>query len=183
MNDVQLNHYETMSKMPEVESGLYLYLCGTTPENIGLIKRSADAMGVKGIFYYDPNLTDGLESNKKLQKAARNSTVPIRYEKDIESLKQLKERGYEIVALEITKNSTPVRKKSWNTQTILVAGNEKNGVPQEILDIADSAVHIEMIGKNISSLNVAVATSISLNDYVCKLLERQEKEQLFQQEK
>ena len=74
----------------------------------------------------------------------------------------LKDSGYQIIALEITNTSTPLRHGSYMQKTCLIVGNEKKGIPEDILDVADSSYHIEMVGGHISSLNVSIATSIAL---------------------
>lgn len=171
----QLDHHDTMKKMPKLKNNLYLFLCGISFENLGLIMRSADAFGAKGIIYYSPQFEAEMFSNKKMQKAARNSTIPVEFTSDYSKLDVAAERGYSKVALEITDTSQPLRKANWNDKTILVVGNERTGIPQEILEKIDTSIHIEMTGSNISSLNVAIATSIALNDYSEKLLEKGEK--------
>ena len=44
---------------------------------------------------------------------------------------------------------------------VLIIGNELNGVESRILDMSDTIVEIEMLGKK-ESLNVASATAIAL---------------------
>jgi tRNA G18 (ribose-2'-O)-methylase SpoU len=80
----------------------------------------------------------------------------------LDSLYVLKNEGYHITALEVTSESIPLKAVSFQQKTCLVIGNEQNGVPDDILGIAESACHIEMIGNHVSSSNVAIASSIAL---------------------
>jgi tRNA G18 (ribose-2'-O)-methylase SpoU len=155
---VQLDHYDTLRKMPSADTDCLLCVCGITSENFGLLLRSASVFGIKAIYYYG----DMVATGKQFQKISRSATIQVYSIDSINSLMQLKTQGYEIVALEVTDDSIPLSKLSFKHKTCLVVGNERHGVPQEILDIADAVCHIEMIGKQISSLNVAVATSIAL---------------------
>ena len=175
MENAQLGHYDTLNKMPAANKNheIVIYACGITPENLGLILRSADIFSANGIIYQGDPLA---QNQNKLHKISRGSTTPVRFVEDSTLLSQLKENGCRIVALEITQNSTPLRKATWDaSQTILVVGNEKTGVPQDILNMCDATYHIEMTGKNISSMNAAIATSIALSKFTDYQLERDER--------
>ena len=44
----------------------------------------------------------------------------------------------------------------------LIVGNERNGIPRKVLKKADQVISIPMLGKGLSSVNVAVAAAIIL---------------------
>ena len=155
----QLDHYETLEKMPKLDINCVLYICNVSCENLGLILRSADIFGANTIYYCKDNHA---VKNKQLLKLSRNSNIPIHFSDGIGSLQSLKDSGYQIIALEITNTSIPLRFGSFKQKTCLVIGNEKSGIPEDILDVVDCSYHIEMIGGHISSLNVSIATSIAL---------------------
>ncbi|GHV83237.1 hypothetical protein AGMMS50212_05770 [Spirochaetia bacterium] len=154
----QLDHYETIEKMPKLNIDCVLFICDISCENLGLILRSADIFGVKAV-YYQQGISD---ATKKISKLSRNSRIPVYFENGISSLLNLKDNGYHIIALEITDTSKPLKFVSFQQKTCLVIGNEQNGIPDNILNLADYSCHIEMIGGHISSLNVSVAASIAL---------------------
>ena len=166
----QLGHYETLNKMPKVYTDCILYLCGVSYENLGLILRSADIFDITTIYYYG----DAGINQKQLSKISRNSKLQIHFVDDLNVLEDLKKEGYDIVALEITDTSVPLRTVHFQNKICLVVGNERNGVPESILDISDYACHIEMIGGNISSLNVAIATSIAMYEMTRCCLENED---------
>ena len=155
----QLDHYETLKKMPRCVVDCVLYACDVSLENLGLILRSADIFGVSKVYYCDDS--QGVKS-KQLLRLSRNSHIPLLFSNGIDILLSLKNDGYQIVALEITDVSVPLRLGTFQEKTCLVVGNEKSGVPDDVLSVANCSYHIEMIGNNISSLNVSVATSIAL---------------------
>ena len=157
----QLGHYETLDKMPKLSVDLILYICDISSENLGLILRSADIFGVHTVYYHQGNNT---VNNKQIAKVSRNSSIPVHFVNDAEALLSIKENGYSVVALEITDVSVPLKEMPLKEKNCLVIGNEKTGVPDSILDIADCSCHIEMIGNRISSLNVSIAASIALYD-------------------
>lgn len=160
----QLNHYETMDKMDSSSTELVLFLCGLTAENLGLIMRTADIFSVKTIYY----LNDNVEIKQSvIKKNSRGATLPlVMTDSPFDILNSLRNDGYSIIALEITNEAIPLRKHIFEEKTCIIVGNERNGVPQELLDYVDKACYIEMIGKNISSLNVSISTAIALNKYV-----------------
>lgn len=159
----QLNHYETIAKMKIQSTDLILCLCGISAENLGLIMRTADIFSVKEIYY----LGSSELNYNKIKKNSRGSNVTITFLDGINKLfYDLKSQGYDIIALEITDSAIPLRTVKLKEKTCLVVGNEKTGVPQEILDMVDNACYIEMLGKNISSLNVSISTAIATNKYV-----------------
>ena len=161
---VQLNHYQTLEKMKNISlsSEIILFLCGISSENLGLILRSADIFGVKKVVYFG----NELENKQKIKKLSRNSTVDLEFTDDKNFLHILKEDGYLLVALEITDSAEPISQMKLNKKTCLIVGNEQHGIPQEMLDACEKSYYIEMASKNISSLNVAIATSIALNKYL-----------------
>jgi len=155
----QLGHYETLEKMPKLNIDCVLYVCNVSCENLGLILRSADIFGVNTVYYCRDNYTI---NNKQLLKLSRNSSIPVCFSDGIDSLLSLKDSGYQIIALELTNTSIPLRFGSFQQKACLVIGNEKSGIPEDILDAVDCSYHIEMIGGRISSLNVSIAASIAL---------------------
>ena len=165
----QLGHYDTLKIMPKLDIDCVLYACDISSENLGMILRSADIFGVSAVYYQQGNNT---VNNKQLLKLSRNSIIPIYFFDGIDSLLNIREKGYQIIALEITNTSVPLRFISFPRKTCLVIGNEQSGVPKSILDIAVKSCHIEMIGGHISSLNVAVAASIALYEITINSLNK-----------
>ena len=72
-----------------------------------------------------------------------------------------KKMGYKIIGLEQTQNSIDVRKYEFKEKTVIILGNEKEGIPQDIINLIDNCVIIPQYG-NIRSLNVHVSAAIML---------------------
>lgn len=157
---IQLDHYQTMAKMKKFKAeDTIVFLCGVSYENFGLILRSADAFGVKKAIYFG----ELPEKFEKIRKISRNSSVLTEFTDNIDGLDVLKKDGYFLAALEITDEAEPICQIPPHGKLCLIIGNEQNGVPQSILDLCDHAYYIEMAARSVSSLNVAVATSIALS--------------------
>lgn len=148
----QLDHYETMKTIKSCDSDLILCLCGVSSENLGLILRTADVFAAKKIIYYGSMA----EHVNKYVKISRGASTPIEFTDNTQFINDIRAEGYTVIALEITDASVPLRSFVFPVKTCLIIGNERHGVPQELLDTVDGACYIEMYGKNISSLNVSV---------------------------
>ena len=72
-----------------------------------------------------------------------------------------KKMGYTIIGLEQTQNSIDIRNYKFREKTVIVLGNEKQGIPQDIINLIDNCIIIPQYG-NIRSLNVHVSAAIML---------------------
>jgi tRNA G18 (ribose-2'-O)-methylase SpoU len=86
------------------------------------------------------------------------------YEDIIETIKELKAKGYTVFAAEITKESTPLSEAIIPKKWVLIMGHEGHGISTKILSYCDHIVNIEMM-PNIKSFNVAVAASILMYNF------------------
>jgi TrmH family RNA methyltransferase len=62
-------------------------------------------------------------------------------------------------------NGVDVKEQEFPKQAHLIMGNEANGISESISEYITNKVSIKNIGKNVESLNVAVATSILLHEF------------------
>ena len=79
----------------------------------------------------------------------------------------MRDKGYTIIALEITARSESIREFSLNKkeQTCLIIGSENLGISTELLTLADHHIHIPMYGKN-SSMNVITSCAIAVHELI-----------------
>jgi len=162
----QLNHSETVNS--SLANPIVVVCDGVAmPANIGMIFRVSEAMGVKQLFLCG---NDADLRNKKLRRVARSAEhgLEIALACDIfVCLKELKDDGYQIVALEITDQSVDLRHFSFlqNGKYAVVVGAENYGVSVCALEQSDVAVSVPMFGTN-SSMNVVTSLSMLLFEYV-----------------
>lgn len=129
------------------------------PANVGSIFRLADGAGLaelvlSGITPTPPHPT--------VEKVARYKTgrIPWRYEEDpLQAIEQLKQQGYQVIAVELADGAVPYHRYDYQKQTCLVVGHEDHGVTRATLSACDGAVFLPMYGKG-RSLNVHVALGI-----------------------
>jgi len=68
----------------------------------------------------------------------------------------------------IERKSISIKDYRWPSSNILILlGEESQGLPSEILDMADDLIEIPSYG-SVPSLNASVAASIAIYDYICK---------------
>ena len=131
------------------------------PDNMGMIFRVCEAMGVKAIHFLHCSVE---LSNKKVGKAARNTERHVAHSihHDLKILEQLRSQGYQLLGLEITTTSEDLRNATFpKGKYALVIGAERNGMSTEVLASIDRSIHIPMFGNNLS-MNVVTAMSIGL---------------------
>lgn len=165
----QLNHKEYNHKKKKFP--IYLILDNINDiVNIGSIFRISDALGVSKIYLCNTNIDF---NDKKIKRVSRNTNEYVEYEiysNIIECINEVKKNNIALLALEITDSSISLNKYKFdkNKSYAFIIGNEKNGVSQEALDLCDESIHIDMYGNN-SSMNVSVATAISIYYYIDKI--------------
>jgi len=127
--------------------------------NVGSMFRTADAVGLGGLFLTGMTATP---PRKDIEKTALGATltVPWDYWQDsVEAARRIKDQGIALVALEQTSRSIDWQEFSFPFPHCFIVGHEVSGVRSEVLDLADHAVEIPMAGTK-QSLNVAVSFGI-----------------------
>lgn len=138
--------------------------------NAAAIVRSSEACGFHKIValqkhnVFNPNLevTKGADTWVEVEKLSAR----------IESLKEIRQRGYKIVAVSPEKNATLLPNFRIDEPIALTFGTEWEGISEEILDFADETLMIPMYGFT-QSFNVSVAAAICFYELKQKLLRAQ----------
>ena len=79
-------------------------------------------------------------------------------------LKELKADGYRLVGVEQTTNSQNLHAFQFERRTVLVIGNERAGLTDDILALVDDVVEIPVYGLPYA-YNVATAATMALYEY------------------
>jgi len=131
-------------------------------QNLSAIIRSCDAVGVLDIYYSNKE-NETLRIHKTITQGAHRWTHRYRMKDDdkVSFLKQKKAEGFQIVVTHLEERAVSFREIDYTRPTLLVMGNEKEGVSQEVISMADEVIIIPMQGM-VQSLNVSVATALIL---------------------
>lgn len=139
------------------------------PGNLGTIIRSARSFGIDAFFGNSMELD---WFSKKAIKASRGTHFMSRFHAFTDTkdaISQLKSAGYQIVGTSPHANSLISLATLQAKPTILMVGNEQNGLSEDALSQADLLVRIPMM-QGVESLNVAVATGISIYELYFRLV-------------
>ncbi|MBT0548626.1 TrmH family RNA methyltransferase [Riemerella anatipestifer] len=160
---MQLEHHEIINPKHHKEISLILEHL-QSPENIGLILRTAEAMGVQEVVILSDNFHQLSPRIKRTTRSAENNLNIIFVNSWEEAINHF-EKNTHFYALEKTNKSIDYTTFEYHFPCVIVCGNEKNGVSEKALEKCTNHLHINMYGKN-TSLNVAIATSILLSKIV-----------------
>lgn len=160
----KLSHEEIVQRQLKKKLDVRLPFCVVLDDvrsahNVGSIFRTCDGAGVEKLWLFG---ITGYPPNAQIAKTALDAQDSVSWEHRKDTLrvvKDLKSRGYQIVLLEQTDESTSYDLFTPKPPICLVVGNEVEGINDDLLSMCDKAIEIEMTGiKN--SLNVAVAFGI-----------------------
>lgn len=131
--------------------------------NIGSLFRLADAFNIEKLIFTGTPIN--LNSNR-LKRTARATIKNVEFEEieePAEALEKFILLGYTPYALEITGDSRSLDSVDFreNEKILLIAGNERHGISDQLLEKIENRVHIQMFGNN-SSMNVSQAAGIAL---------------------
>lgn len=135
--------------------------------NVGSMWRTANTAGVNKIFLsgYTPLPIDRFGRERKdFAKVALGSQKSVDWEyaeNPIKIVKRLKKEGFYIVAIEQAKNSVDYKKVKIKKSVLFLVGNEVEGIPKKLQNLADVVAEIPMKGDK-ESLNVSVAFGVVL---------------------
>ncbi len=135
--------------------------------NVGSVFRTGDAFRIESLYLCGISATPPATEIHKTALGAEDSVQWRHYDSALEAVAELKESGYEVLAVEQCENSTklnaffPERGKKY----AVVLGNEVKGVHQEVIDACDGCLEIPQFGTK-HSMNVSVTAGIIMYRFV-----------------
>lgn len=136
--------------------------------NVGAIFRTSDAILLEKVFLCG---ITGFPPRREISKTALGAEeiVPFEYREDaVEAIKELKDQGVKIVAVELAEGSVPYVEAEYDFPVCFVFGHEVEGISDEVMEVVDMAVDLPMLGRA-NSLNVATCYGIIMYDAIQKL--------------
>ncbi|MFN8847503.1 MAG: TrmH family RNA methyltransferase [Bdellovibrionales bacterium] len=126
--------------------------------NVSAVMRTAEALGFVN-FHIIETQTRFKEANRVTQGADKWTEVE-KWSTTRDCITTLKKRGHRIIVTSL-EASKPIHEVDFSTPTALVLGNEKEGISQEMKEIADERIILPMQGF-VQSYNISVAGALSL---------------------
>ncbi|MFJ7502411.1 tRNA (guanosine(18)-2'-O)-methyltransferase TrmH [Serratia grimesii] len=129
------------------------------PHNVSAIIRTADAVGVHQVHAVWPTTRMRTLVSSA---AGSNSWVNVKTHRTItDAVTHLKSQGMQILATNLSDRAVDFREVDYTRPTCILLGQEKTGITEEALRLADQDIVIPMIGM-VQSLNVSVASALIL---------------------
>ena len=133
------------------------------PGNLGTILRTVDSVGLSQIIV---SKKSGDVYNSKVVRSTMGAIFRVNViesENLKDTIKEIKKHKFNVIStsLDTDKSLYDINLN----KTVIVIGNEANGVSKEIQELSDTKIIIPMLGKT-ESLNASVATGLVLYEYV-----------------
>ncbi len=132
----------------------------TDVRNFGAIARTAECEGVDAIVIPAKGSAQVTPDAIKASAGALNRIKICRTDNLKDSLFYIQQCGLRVVAC-TEKSNTPLYQTNLRGSVAVIMGSEKDGITSDLINLADVACRIPMIGE-IASLNVGVATGMVL---------------------
>jgi tRNA G18 (ribose-2'-O)-methylase SpoU len=127
--------------------------------NIGSVFRTSDAVRLAGLYLTGYT---GRPPRREIDKTALGAVESVawqHYDNPVDAVNMLRSKGVQILALEHTTESSRYDLFSYTFPLCVMFGNEVDGLSEEVVKIADSAIEIPMYGIK-QSLNISVSYGI-----------------------
>ena len=132
----------------------------TNTHNASAVVRTCDAAG---IMYVEIISASGepFPVNRAISTRAEKWLRFNYYSSTSEGLKHLKDEGFTIAATHLDEEAIPYTSLDYTEPTVIVFGNESEGISEEALKLSDHVIKIPMVGM-VQSLNLSVSVGIIL---------------------
>ena len=134
------------------------------PHNIGAVMRSCDSIGIDEIYilYTDPKLIERGYRKSHGSSTGVSDWVKVNYFTDmLLCIKDLNSKYKAIVGTVIDESARMLFEIDLTSSVVLVFGNEKEGISDELKSHLDRKITIPQVGFA-HSLNISVACAVSL---------------------
>ena len=129
------------------------------PHNLAAIVRTADAVGVSDVHATWEDRAMRLSG--KSATGSQNWVNVHSHDSVTDAVKAMRAQGMQIIATNLSDTAIDFREVDYTKPTAILMGQEKHGISDEALALADQDVIIPMVGM-CQSLNVSVASALIL---------------------
>lgn len=131
------------------------------PQNVGVLLRVADSVGVHGIIFQERRSVSVTPAVVSASSGAVEHLNCLQVTNLVNTMKDLKARDVWLVGLDIGPDVPPFDRTDLNMPLGLVLGSEGEGIRRLVRDTCDMLLSLPMRG-HVASLNVATVGSIAL---------------------
>ncbi|MFA6277311.1 MAG: RNA methyltransferase [Pedobacter sp.] len=166
LNRVDVKEFKEQDKLPVV-----VVLDNVrSMHNVGSVFRTADGFSIEKVILCGITAQPPHREIEKTALGATQSVDWIHFEDTSVAIDTLRQKGYEIIAIEQAENSTMLNvfKPDLTKKYALIFGNEVNGVSDEVMQKIDNCIEIPQFGTK-HSFNIVISAGIVLWDFFAKL--------------
>lgn len=133
--------------------------------NLGGLCRTCEIFGVQTLVLSNTHVIEDVQFKSLSVSAAKWMNLEEVRMSELKSyLASMRHEGYTLVGVEQTANSENLTQYQFPHKTLLLLGNEKEGIPVELIQMLDVCVEIPQVGV-IRSLNVHVSGALLVWEY------------------
>ncbi|PRX42813.1 TrmH family RNA methyltransferase [Salegentibacter salegens] len=148
--------------------------------NTSAVIRSCEVFGIQNIHVVEERKPKRID--REIAMGAQKWVDVNRYSTSKECIKELRAKGYQIVATTPYGESTALKDFDIEKPSAIFFGTEKDGLSDEILNEADCRLNIPMFGFT-ESLNISVSAAIILQSITSRLKSSEINWQLSEEDK
>lgn len=134
--------------------------------NTSAVIRSCDVFGIQEVAIIEERNSKKID--REIAMGAQKWVDLNRYHSVKDALKDIKQKGYQIVATTPHENNSLLQDFDVTKKSCFFFGRETEGLSQDVLDEADCFLKIPMVGFT-ESLNISVSAAIILQQVTTKL--------------
>ena len=131
------------------------------PHNVAAVSRTADALGIRRInLYYTYNKLPDLKNIGGKSSSSANKWIEYNSIFDLDCFVGVKRKeGWKFIGADAHSGAKRLDKFKFNGKMVLVFGQEKKGISEELKKKIDIFVKIPMVGM-VESYNISVAAAL-----------------------
>ncbi|RZM25050.1 MAG: TrmH family RNA methyltransferase [Pedobacter sp.] len=166
LNRVSIDEFKLQGKLPVV-----VVLDNVrSMHNVGSVFRTGDGFAVEKVYLCG---ITAQPPHREIEKTALGATQSVDWhhrESTVDAVLELREQGYQIIAIEQAENSIMLNfyQPEPTHKYALIFGNEVNGVSDEVMELIDTCIEIPQFGTK-HSFNIVISAGIVLWDFFAKL--------------
>ncbi len=134
--------------------------------NTSAVMRSCEVFGIQNLHVVEEKY--GKKIDKEIAMGAQKWVDVNRYNSNMDCIKTLKEKGYQIIATTPHESSCLLDDFDVSKPSALFFGTERDGLSDEVMNEADGFLKIPMAGFT-ESLNISVSAAIIIQSIMSRL--------------
>lgn len=134
--------------------------------NTSAVMRSCEVFGIQNLHVIEEKF--GKSIDKEIAMGAQKWVNVNRYDSNLECVKTLKSKGYQIIATTPHENDCLLDEFDISKPSAIFFGTERDGLSEEIMKEADGFMKIPMAGFT-ESLNISVSAAIIIQNIMSRL--------------